>query len=82
LVVALFSRAWIGVAVGLLAALATRRPRWGVVLAVGAPAALAVGAVLDRPELGWLAIALLAGELLVNAWRSRSDHKVTSDLPE
>jgi hypothetical protein len=81
-VVAVFSRAWIGVVVGLLTALATRRPRWGIVLAAGAPAALAVGALLDRPELGWLAIALLGGGLLVNAWRSRSDEKVTSDQPE
>jgi hypothetical protein len=81
-VVAVFSRAWIGLVVGVLAALATRRPRWGIVLAAGAPAALAVGALLDRPELGWLAIALLAGDLLVGAWSGRSSAETASDLPE
>jgi hypothetical protein len=81
-VVALFSRAWIGVVVGVLAALASRRPRWGIVLAAGAPAALALGALLDRPELGWLAIALLTGDLLVGAWTSRAVTNTPSDLPE
>jgi hypothetical protein len=81
-VVALFSRLWIGLVVGGLAALATRRPRWGLVLAIGAPLALAIGALLDRPELGWLAIALLAGDLVVGAWRGRSEARTPSDLPE
>jgi arabinofuranan 3-O-arabinosyltransferase len=81
-VVALFSRAWIGLAVGLLTALATRRPRCVTVLAVGAPTALAIGALLDRPELGWLAVALLTGDLIGAAWRGRSGAKMPSDLPE
>jgi hypothetical protein len=71
-VVALCSRLWIGVLVGILTALAARRPRWGVVLATGAPAALALGALFDRPELGWLAIALLAGDLVVRVVHDRA----------
>jgi len=84
-VVVVFSRLWIGVVVGLLTALATRRARWGVVLLVGAPATLAVGALLDVPELGWLAIALLTGDLVAEAWRGWkgwSARNVNSDVPE
>jgi arabinofuranan 3-O-arabinosyltransferase len=59
------SRAWIGlvVAVGTLAASRVRNAR--LLLAGGAPAALLLAKAADAPELGWLAITLLAADLLL-----------------
>jgi hypothetical protein len=42
-----------------------------VLLAAGAPIALALGALIDKPELGWVAIGLLVGDLVAGWWIHR-----------
>jgi hypothetical protein len=82
---AAISRWWIGAIAGIAALLTT----WAVagrinagrinvgriVLAAGAPLALALSKAAGEPELGWLAVALLATDLLVGwvrqRWRTR-----------
>jgi MFS family permease len=90
-----------GLLVGLLVLAALVRPRWRVVLAIGAPLALGVAGLyvlleqtlneyppvfewptfFDRVHvLGWLAVALLAADALVEVVRSRRRRDV--ELPE
>ncbi|HEY7438308.1 MAG TPA: alpha-(1-_3)-arabinofuranosyltransferase family protein [Acidimicrobiia bacterium] len=85
-VAGVFSRPWIGVATfaATLVALELARTRW--VLTLGAPIILAVSRVARRPELGWLALALFATDLLVSAWRRHAerddlDESVVRDRP-
>ncbi len=70
LVTGAVSRWSIGAVVGVvtLAASLRRDLRW--LLALGAPLALAAGALLGKDKLGWVAIALLVGELLAG-WSRR-----------
>ena len=68
---ALVSRWWIGLVVVVATALAAATTRGRLLLAGGAPVALAFGALLAVPELGWLAVALLAADVLVERWRTR-----------
>jgi hypothetical protein len=68
---ALVSRWWIGVLVAVATALASVTTRGRLLLAGGAPVALAAGALFAVPELGWLAVALLAADVLVEWWRTR-----------
>jgi hypothetical protein len=42
-----------------------------LLVAAGAPVVLALGAMFDVPELGWLAIGLLLADLIAGAWWSR-----------
>ena len=88
-----------GLLVGLLVLAALIRPRWRVVLAIGAPLALGVAGlyvlleqtlneyppVFEWPTffdgvhvLGWLAVALLAADALVEVVRSRRRRDVES----
>ena len=67
-VAAFVSRWWIGLIVGAATALSPLLSRGRLLLAVGAPVALALGAVFDRPELGWVAIGLLIGDLVASWW--------------
>jgi arabinofuranan 3-O-arabinosyltransferase len=59
------SRAWIGLVVGLATLVASRVRNGRLLLAGGAPAALLLAKVADAPELGWLAVTLLAADLLL-----------------
>ena len=45
--------------------------RGRLILAAGAPLALALGALFDVPELGWVAIGLLLGDLVAGWWWTR-----------
>ncbi|HEY8216294.1 MAG TPA: alpha-(1-_3)-arabinofuranosyltransferase family protein, partial [Acidimicrobiia bacterium] len=69
----LVSRPWIGlvVAAGTLAASRVRGAR--IVLSGGAPAALLLAQATDTPELAWLAILLLAADLLTCCVSHRHD---------
>ncbi len=68
---ALVSRWWIGTLVAVFTFAAARRTRGRVLLAAGAPIALALGALVDAPELGWVAIGLLLGDLVAGWWCRR-----------
>ena len=80
------SRPWIGlvVAVATLAASRVRNAR--VLLAGGAPVALLLAKAVDAPELGWLAVTLLAADLLLGCVshldiRGRETHADDEGLP-
>ncbi|HEY4398494.1 MAG TPA: discoidin domain-containing protein, partial [Acidimicrobiia bacterium] len=85
-----------GLLVGLLVLAALLRPRWRVVLAIGAPLALGIAGLyvlleqtlnqyppvfewptfFDRVHvLGWLAVALIAADALVEVVRTRRRHR-------
>jgi arabinofuranan 3-O-arabinosyltransferase len=68
---ALISRWWIGVLVAAASFVASRVARGRLLLAAGAPVALALGALFDVPELGWVAIALLLADLVTGWWWHR-----------
>lgn len=65
------SRWWVGVVVGVAAILATRATLGRIVLVAGAPLALAVSKLAGAPEVGWLAVTLLAADLVVGWVRHR-----------
>jgi arabinofuranan 3-O-arabinosyltransferase len=62
---ALASRFWIGALVGVAAFVATRFDGARLPLVAGAPLALALGRILDAPELGWVVVLLLGADLVV-----------------
>jgi arabinofuranan 3-O-arabinosyltransferase len=68
---ALVSRWWIGVIVAVATFASSRLTRGRLLLAAGAPVALALGALIDVPELGWVAIGLLLGDLVAGWWWHR-----------
>jgi hypothetical protein len=68
---ALISRWWIGALVAVASFVASRVTRGRLLLAAGAPVALALGALVDIPELGWLALALLLADLVTGWWWGR-----------
>ncbi len=68
---ALVSRWWIGVVVAVATFASSRLTRGRLLLAAGAPVALALGALIDVPELGWVAIGLLLGDLVAGWWWNR-----------
>jgi len=70
---ALISRWWIGVLVAVASLVASRYTRGRLLLAAGAPVALALGALLDIPELGWVALGLLLADLVTGWWWQRRD---------
>jgi hypothetical protein len=47
-------------------------PQGRALLVAGAPVALIVSRADVRPAAAWLALALLAGEMLLSGWRARS----------
>jgi len=60
--------------VGAAVLVAPRLTRGRLLFAAGAPVALALGALFDRPTLGWVALALLIGDLATGWWlRRRQD---------
>jgi arabinofuranan 3-O-arabinosyltransferase len=63
IIVALFSRPWIGAVVAVSTLVALRLPRGRVLLAAGPPLALALAGILHIDELAWLAIGLLVAGL-------------------
>ena len=69
------SRWWIGVLVGIGTVVALRINTGRVVFALGSPAALALSKVAGVPELGWLAVALLAADVLC-VWLRRRNARV------
>ncbi len=71
IVTALVSRWWIGLLVGAAILLTARVTRGRLLLAGGAPVALALGALFGVPELGWVAIGLLIGDLVAGWWWQR-----------
>jgi arabinofuranan 3-O-arabinosyltransferase len=71
-VTAVVSRWWIGVVVAVATFVAPRLSRGRLLLAAGSPIALAFGALFDIPELGWVAVGLLIGDLVAGAlWARR-----------
>ena len=71
-VAALVSRWWIGLLVAVGTGLAAATTRGRLLLSGGAPVALAAGALFAVPELGWLAVVLLAADVAVDWLRSRT----------
>ncbi len=71
-VAALVSRWWIGLLVALGTGVAAATSRGRILIAGGAPVALALGALFDVPELGWLAVTLLVADVAVEWWRTRA----------
>ncbi|MBX3313435.1 MAG: discoidin domain-containing protein, partial [Actinobacteria bacterium] len=69
--VALASRPWIGLVCGLLAAAVSRRPVVAWSAAALGPAALTAARLLDRPELGWLALGILVAAVVPDVIRTR-----------
>jgi hypothetical protein len=61
--VAVFSRPWIGLVAGVLTVAAGFVPRARLVVAAAIPLALVASRMLHEPELAWLAIALLVVDL-------------------
>jgi hypothetical protein len=70
-VTAVVSRWWIGLVVAVATFVAPRLTRGRLLLAAGSPIALAFGALFDIPELGWVAIGLLIGDLVAGALWAR-----------
>ncbi len=64
------SRPWIGLVVGVLVVLAARTSCARLALTAGAPLALIVAKAAGAPELGWLAVCLLAADLACSYLRS------------
>jgi arabinofuranan 3-O-arabinosyltransferase len=79
----LFSRPWIGVVVGLAAAVAVRVGRGRILLTAGAPLALALARITRFDDLAWLAVALVAVDLVTWWVRDRPRPRATaSSMPE
>jgi hypothetical protein len=78
---ALFSRPWIGLVVGVAVVVASRVAGGRIVLTAGAPVALALARMTTFDDLGWLAIALLAADLVTEWVRVRSRRAATAATP-
>ncbi|HEU5302573.1 MAG TPA: alpha-(1-_3)-arabinofuranosyltransferase family protein [Acidimicrobiia bacterium] len=75
---AVVSRWWIGVAVGVATVIAAKVQSGRIVLSAGAPLALALAKAAGVPELGWVAVLLLAVDAsLTRLWRGE---RRTSEL--
>jgi hypothetical protein len=72
IVTALFSRPWIGIAVGVAVFAAARFSRGRIVLTAGAPVALALARMTRFDDLAWLALALLAVDVVTWWLRTRA----------
>ena len=68
----LFSRPWIGAVVGVATAIAARVARGRIVFTAGVPVALALARITRFDDLAWLAVALLAADLVT--WWVRERH--------
>jgi len=77
-VTAAASRWWCGLAagIGVLLGARIRWLRYG--LAIGSPMVLAFSRVAEEPELAWLALALLAADLVILVLRARQRRVVTA----
>ena len=67
------SRPWMGAVVALGVLVASRVVSGRILLTAGAPLVLVASKVLSAPELGWLAILLLAGDLVAGWLRRPGD---------
>ena len=76
---AVVSRWWIGALVALVTAVTPRLSGGRLFLAAGAPLALVLGALFDIPELGWVAIGLLIGDLVAGWWWERDQADPTRE---
>jgi arabinofuranan 3-O-arabinosyltransferase len=65
------SRPWIGAVAAAASFVASKFRGTRLVLVAAVPLALAVGAILDAPELGWLTVVLLSADLVVGWVRAR-----------
>jgi hypothetical protein len=79
--VALVSQWWIGLVVAAAMFVVPYVTGGRLLLTAGAPLALALGALFDIPELGWLALGLLAADLVVGWWRGRGNTTPPPDPP-
>jgi membrane protein implicated in regulation of membrane protease activity len=79
--VALVSQWWIGLVVAAAMFVVPYVTGGRLLLTAGAPLALAIGALFDIPELGWLALGLLAADLVVGWWRGRGNTTPPPDPP-
>ena len=70
-VTALVSRWWIGILVGVALVVAARVTRGRLLVAGGAPVALALGALFGIANLGWIALGLLIADLVAGWWWTR-----------
>ena len=75
---ALFSRPWIGIVVGVAALVAARIARGRILLTAGAPLALAAARIVRFDDLAWLAVALLAADLVTWWLRERRRPRETA----
>jgi arabinofuranan 3-O-arabinosyltransferase len=75
------SRAWIGAVIAVGTLVASRVPRGRIVLAAGAPAALVLARATSTPELGWLAVLLLAADLFAGWLAHRRRLRETRPSP-
>ncbi len=74
LVAAFVSRWWVGAVVAVAVVIASRVSHGRILLSAGAPLAVVLGRALDVPELGWLAVALLATDVFVGwVWHRRGE---------
>jgi len=72
---ALVSRPWIGAVVAIAVIAASRIATGRLLLTAGAPLVLVVSKAASVPELGWLAVLLLAGDL-VAGWLRRPGNEL------
>ncbi len=75
---ALFSRPWIGIVVGVAALLAASVSRGRILLTAGAPLALVFARITRFDDLAWLAVALLATDLVTWWLRERRRPRETA----
>jgi hypothetical protein len=75
--VAMWSRPWIGLVAGALTVAAGIARRTRLLVAVATPLTLVASRMLDKPELAWLALALLVVDL-GGRWLRRSRRAPTT----
>jgi hypothetical protein len=75
---ALFSRPWIGIVVGVAALVAATVARGRILLTAGAPLALAFARITRFDDLAWLAVALLAADVVTWWLRERRRRRETA----
>jgi hypothetical protein len=75
---AVFSRPWIGIVVGVAALVAATVARGRILLTAGAPLALAFARITRFDDLAWLAVGLLAADLVTWWLRERRRRRETA----
>jgi hypothetical protein len=80
--VALVSRPWIGVIAGVGMLLAMRFTHTRAVLSLGAPVVLVMARVVNAPEVAWLALGLVAADVVCGTVRARHAPSARDGVPE